>query len=964
MEKSGIEFVLEGLNSFITGTTKAQAAVERMGRAFDLAGIAAAGGGRGGTGLSSALVQIGVLLTSIAPTVGPVIAAIGGLISVFEGLADKVGGVVGGAIKGTINLIKSLGSAVSAVIRPITNFIASIVNAINPFRMLSDLMERIAYISIGILTADVFRFISRSLVDIAKSAFDAAANFQLLTLRLQGLVARDVIQGLSEEQLAVANFGDILRDAAGPAKELFNWVRQIAVTTPFTVETLSNAFQLAKAYNLTTEMAQKLVVATGNFVAGMGLEDAVISRVIENMGQMIQQGKITGTELRDLARGAYVPTTEVLALMAQKIGVTTDEMREMAKSGKASVNDFIDAFIIVANRDFPQAMERMAATFPGLLSNIKDFVQAVLGFSVLGPAMDVLTAKFGKLFIDILGDPRVLQSADKLGGFLKDMVTGLFPNLTSKSIVDKVVEGVEKLIGLIGAISTGNWQAIVSTLGIPQWVIDSIEDVNDAFANLKTFWDQNGDEMIGILERVMDALGLKDFSPTETVESATEGFKKFSQWLIDNGPVIIGSLDKVADSVEHFVNVTLPLLRGTANFSIGADSSGLDKLAATLNKIFDAGKSIGSAFMSSIKPALETLADSLERLGVVVLSGDGDAVVDFMINLAAAAGGLIASGIGALANFLAAIADALALVGRGLGRVQEGFQEILDANFLEGFQAIFTGIIEGIGGVILYLSSPLAAIFGFVTTAISYFQHLSDELVGHSIIPDMMNMIVASIGGGLATVLSLVLGFTTGIAAAILTWVPAVDNALRVLVLTFQQKGQAMGMQAAAALASTLPAFLSAIRSWMESAKKAIGGGIVIPVSWGNPGAFSAPFTGNPNPGSGGFRPNNTVRPQQTANGGDYRAGQPGIVGEKGWEFFIPKVAGTILSHANSESLVNSLSRFSQMGASMMQPMTAIPSSVSNTTNYNVNVDANYAQTQSPVGISQDLEAVLAKVRL
>src|SRR5688572_20351680 len=248
MERSGVEFVLEGLSNFINGTTKAQLAVEKMGRAFDMAGIAAAGGGKGGSGLSSALVQIGGLLTGLAPTIGPVIAVLGVLMGAFESLANKIGGVVGGSIKLVTSLIKGFASALEGIIRPITNFVGSIINAINPFRMLGDLLNRIAYISIGILTADVFRFISRSLFEVAKSAFDAAANFQTLTLRLEGLVARDVIKGLTDAELATANFSQILADAAGPAKELFNWVRQIAVTTPFTVETLSNAIQLAKAY--------------------------------------------------------------------------------------------------------------------------------------------------------------------------------------------------------------------------------------------------------------------------------------------------------------------------------------------------------------------------------------------------------------------------------------------------------------------------------------------------------------------------------------------------------------------------------------------------------------------------------------------------------------------------------------------------------------------------------------------
>lgn len=972
MEQAGLEFVLKGLNDFITGNTKAQRSVENLGRALDLAGTAVGGS----SGLGNTLIQLGIIISSIAPEIGPVIAVLGVLVDMFQGMADKIGGVVGGAIKGFISLVKTLATALDSIIRPITNFIGGILNAINPFRMLGDLLDRIAYISLGILTADVFRFISRSLVDVAKSAFEAAANFQLLHLRLQGLVARDVIQGLDEAQLATANFGQILADSVGPAKDLFNWVRQIAVTTPFTVETLSNAFSLAKAYNLDTETAKKLVLATGNFVAGMGLEDTVISRVIENMGQMIQQGKITGTELRDLARGAYVPTTEVLTLMAQKAGVTTEAMRDMAKAGKASVADFIDAFIIVANRDFPQAMERMAATFPGLISNVTDFVQAVLGFSVLGPAVDSLTAKFGKLFIDVLGDPRVLESADKLGAFLKDMVKDLFPNLTAKSIVDKVVDGVNTLIGLIGALATGNWKAILVGLGVPGWVMDSINNLTDAFANFKTFWDQNGDALIKILDRVLDTLGLKDFNPVMTFDAATGGIKKFSQWVVDNGPMIVDSVDKIAKSIEHFATVTLPLLQGKtptiavpdvpATPAIPATQvspvtlNSLDELAKTLNNLYDAGVKIATAFNETVRPAFDSISESIGIFGGSL--GTANPLLSIFVGLINALAGLAAGVIGGIAETLSFLASAFQQVAYGIGLFNKGIQDIMsnDMAIREsgiGITEAFAGIQTAINGFITFLAWPLAAIFGFVSTIIAYFQNLSDQLVGHSIIPDMINSMFSIFSAGIsaliadsARILQIMTSFTE-LAHEIDAWMGDLAKLLF-------SKGQIAVNQIARGMETAMKDVIATIAAIIAEIQASIVP-IIIPVKFGSPG--SANFT-NPNPASS-TRIDKLTDVKGGASGAQANTGRPMIVGEQGWEMFVPKAAGSIISHLDSMKILSSLAQVS-MGQNMMQPMMNIPSNIANTTNYNVSVNANYAATQSPVGISQDLEAVLAKVSL
>lgn len=60
-----------------------------------------------------------------------------------------------------------------------------------------------------------------------------------------------------------------------------------------------------------------------------------------------------------------------------------------------------------------------------------------------------------------------------------------------------------------------------------------------------------------------------------------------------------------------------------------------------------------------------------------------------------------------------------------------------------GVQAILGGLVQTIGSLLMGLvGAPLGFIMGFVSGIIKFFQHLFDVLLGHSIIPDIVNGIV------------------------------------------------------------------------------------------------------------------------------------------------------------------------------------------------------------------------------
>lgn len=243
---------------------------------------------------------------------------------------------------------------------------------------------RVRDIITGVLVIDVFRQISKGLRDISREALDAASSFQILRFRLEALLARDLAQELG------IPVGQALGQVSQKAEELLGWIRKVAVTTPFSVQSLTNAIAYGQAFGFNVEQSKRLTLATGEFVAGMGLTDEHMQRIIYNFGQMLASGRVLGRELRDLANN-FVPIREITQSLADQIGIPFEEMKKAMSEGKVSAEQFIATFVRIAETDFEGAMERMARTMQGIRQNIQDFIQTLVGIELLGPIVDRIT---------------------------------------------------------------------------------------------------------------------------------------------------------------------------------------------------------------------------------------------------------------------------------------------------------------------------------------------------------------------------------------------------------------------------------------------------------------------------------------------------------------------------------------------------------------------------------------------
>lgn len=311
----------------------------------------------------------------------------GGIVATIGTIGSKLA-MVTTVIFAVIGAFTVLSSAVNAVLSPIKALVSLVGQGlVAAFNLVKDTVLTVGAAILKVFAAPavaMFNWLKGKAQEVVSNFGDVLAEFQRFQIMFVSLQARDISNAFGIEM------ADAFQRAIGPAKDLFNWVKQLAVTTPFTAKGITETLAMANAMGLTTTQAKDLTAAVGNFTAGMGLTEEHMYRIIYNFGQMFAQGKVTGREFRDLAI-SFVPVWRMLDDMAVSSGKTTKEFQKLAFEGGVPVIDFFNEFIQMANEDFPGAMERMAKTWEGVIGNAKDFVQVIIGVNTFGAVFNKIT---------------------------------------------------------------------------------------------------------------------------------------------------------------------------------------------------------------------------------------------------------------------------------------------------------------------------------------------------------------------------------------------------------------------------------------------------------------------------------------------------------------------------------------------------------------------------------------------
>lgn len=424
-------------------------------------------------------------------------AVVAGL-SAFLGDMKKVDSSISSLIPGS-NLLSKAFAGVGSIVEWLTGSV---------FRVLE--------YTLGSLLADAIQAVTREIRELISSTIEAGNEFQSLEIRLRNF-------NFNAAKESGMEYTEAMKEAVETTKEQLTWLQKLAATTPYDLTDVANIFTLARSYGFVADEAQDLTKDITDFAAGMGLGNTEIERIIVNFGQMVQQGKVTQREMNDLARGAFVPVNDVLALMQEQTGLTGQEFDDFRNSAEG-VNAFMTAFSTLVETRFAGATEAMAQTWKGASDNVKDFIKSLFGLNVVKPILDVLGKNVSEFISAFTSGDRwdaVVAAATRIGDSASSIISRLLhlgdgaEGMADRFLgavegiatwletnEDKIVGWVEKLRGWIeekaipailtlkekifgtdtqpGAIHTfGNWIMNEFLPFIKQQVLPVLSDLND-----------------------------------------------------------------------------------------------------------------------------------------------------------------------------------------------------------------------------------------------------------------------------------------------------------------------------------------------------------------------------------------------------------------------------------------------------------------------------------------------------
>lgn len=427
--------------------------------------------------------------------------------------------------------MKKVDSAITSVI-PGASWVS------NAFKGLGSVVEwltgsvlNVLEYTLGNLLSSAIQAVVSNIKDLIAGVFDSADAMSKLEIRLGRLNFNALIDSGVEYQEA-------LKKSIEMTKEQLDWSIRLGGQTSFSSQDIADVFTLAQGYGFSADEAKGLTESIIDFTAGMGLSGEEMERIIVNFGQMRQQGKLTGTDLRDLARGSFVPINKVLELTAQKLGMSVEEFNTLKKSGKLtaeSVDVFRQSFQELVGVNFEGAANALGNVFSVAQENVKSLTRELLATYVASPVLLSIGTRIQEITNALTENDgawaKLTDSLKRIGTSLTNIVERIFGlGDSSEEMVDNLITSVDEV---------ANWfEAHEDT--IVKWVEDAVAWVrNELIPAIKDVkdWLFGTDTSTGFIGKVADLIN----------DVLIPAFERVAKWLDDNSQKIDDFFNALGD---------------------------------------------------------------------------------------------------------------------------------------------------------------------------------------------------------------------------------------------------------------------------------------------------------------------------------------------------------------------------------------------------------------------------------
>jgi hypothetical protein len=341
--------------------------------------------------------------------------------------------------------------------------------------------------------------VTNSVINFGKSSFNAVADAQQLEASLKSLVTTEMVKASN----GTLDYAKATAKASKKTEELTGYIRDLSILSPYSNDIVSHAFQFNASMGQSITTAKKTTEALLNLGAGLSLSQEEFTGLSVAMGQVGSTGKITQQDLRQFANNRFGldKLNDVFARMSDTTGVViknTDDFNAAMESGKVTADDFYGALSRYASENYSGSVKEMAGTFRGMSSTFKDigYWAKVDLFKPLGDSFARAFSPVLEWLAKTLGDGGFKEIGQKIANWFKpaiDIVGQFGKDLNELGWTDALQNLKTNLLNLL-----------------PDDLADKLVKVGNGFTTAFEWISTNKDTLITALEGIAIALvGLK-----------------------------------------------------------------------------------------------------------------------------------------------------------------------------------------------------------------------------------------------------------------------------------------------------------------------------------------------------------------------------------------------------------------------------------------------------------------------
>jgi tape measure domain-containing protein len=604
-------------------------------------------------------------------------------------------------------------------------------------------------------------------------------NFQMIGMQATQTAQALLGPAVSAETMQTAF--DTLMGSTQKANAELSQLATFAAKTPFKTMDIDQAASQLIGFGVNAQNVIPDITAIGDALSAVGKgSTANLDSIVNIFGKIQLAGKITGADMTQFSDDGI----NAWGVLEKQTGKTQAQLQAMISAGLlpagTALNDLTKG--IEASPLYSGGMAKQSETTAGLISTLQsNWNQLMVAFGT--PIIKSLEGSLGNL-TNALSNPAFQAFAGAIGQGIANALQAITSNV---HIATPILAGLAAIIatflvpavwGLASGVIAATWPFLLIGAAVAGVV-----------AVFQHFYETNA--------------GFRSF-----INGLIQGLQQAWNAISAN---FIPVMKQVGTIIQTDV---MPVLKSIGEFLSSTFKPVWDQLVTTF-------KTQIMPIFAQMAPIMEPLKTLLGAIGMII----GTIVIVALGLLVGAITGVVKAFAGMLPGIIQAVGGIIQFFG-GLIQFVSGivafFVDLFTGNFSklgtdlgviwDGIANMFKGVLNVIGGLFSAAWGFISGLVsGFVEGIVKFFTGLWDDLVGHSIIPDMINGIINWFqqlpGRALAFVENLVNSLTTtlgGLGAKAITWAEDMMNGFVQTILSYVG---AVG-NAVARIASAIAAFL------------------------------------------------------------------------------------------------------------------------------------------------------------